>query len=68
MFSGLSVLEALCILFASTLYNELFPVTYTVYPGFVFFIMAFCSLLIIPLMWYVSMLLTLINCVLVPFI
>ena len=37
MFSGLSVIEALCILVASSIYNALYPVTYKVYPGFCFF-------------------------------
>ena len=48
MFSGLSVIEALCILVASSIYNALYPVTYKVYPGFCFFIMALCLGFLLP--------------------
>jgi PCFT/HCP family folate transporter-like MFS transporter 1/3 len=49
MFSGLSIIEAFCMLAASSLYNALYPVTYPVYPGLCFFMMSLCVALLIPL-------------------
>ena len=48
MFSGLSVIEAACTIVSSSLYNSLFPLTYSLYPGLCFFMMGVCSILVIP--------------------
>lgn len=52
MFSGLSVIEASCIIVSSSLYNSLFPLTYSIYPGLCFFMIGACSILVIPLMLF----------------
>lgn len=47
LFSGVSVVEAICTLLASVIYNSLYPVTRSVFPGLVFYLMA--GALLIPL-------------------
>ena len=40
LFSGVSIVEAACLLLASVVYNKLFPATYHIHHGFCFFLMA----------------------------
>jgi MFS family permease len=47
LFSGVSVVEAVCTLLASVIYNSLYPATRSVSPGLVFFLMA--GALLVPL-------------------
>jgi PCFT/HCP family folate transporter-like MFS transporter 1/3 len=47
LFSGVSVVEAVCTLLASVIYNSLYPVTRQVLPGLIFYLMA--GALLVPL-------------------
>ena len=47
VFSGIASVETICLVLASLLYNALYPVMRTVYPGMCFHVMAIS--LIVPL-------------------
>jgi len=54
MFAFVAIMEDLCTLFASILFNSLYPLTRPIFHGFIFVLAA--ALLIIPIiiMWYVG--------------